>query len=116
LSILSQNQLSQPTKDDLLAQKVRRLKEFSKQSYQQISFIQKQGISSLWKDTKLTPQEICDALGSDAVKIFQMHGILTNAIAQIAAIDGISPDIALPTNAFEVVDSSIVISDDPYTA
>jgi hypothetical protein len=116
MSILSQTTQTQATKDELLIQKVRRIKEFSKQCYQQISHMQKQGISILWKDDKLTPQEICDALGSDAVKIFEMHGTLTSAIAQIAAVDGVQPSIALPTNAFEVVKGSVVISDDPYAA
>jgi hypothetical protein len=45
-----------------------------------------------------------------------MHGILTDAINQIAAIDGISPEIALPTNAFEVVGKQIEVSEDPYVA
>jgi hypothetical protein len=118
MSILT-GTLNRPTitKDQILANKASRIKLFSKESYQKIIDIQKQGIDSVWSNRgDITPQEICDSLGSDVVKIFQIHGILTNAIIQIAAIDGISPDIALPTNAFEVVDGKIVVSDDPYTA
>jgi hypothetical protein len=116
MSILSQSEQNQPTKEELLIGKVNMIKHFSKQCYQQLSFMQTQGIHLLWGDSELTPQEICDTLGSDAVKIFEMHGILTSSIAQIAAVDGVQPSIALPTNAFEIVDGKIIVSGDPYTA
>lgn len=90
------------------------IKRFSKTSYDDILGIQNKGINLLWRRGRFTPQQIIDALGPDALKIFQMHGILTDAINQIAAIDGITPAIALPTNAFEIVDGNIVVSEDPY--
>jgi hypothetical protein len=39
---------------------------------------------------------------------------LTDCIVNIATADGIEPEIKLPTNAFEVVDGKLVISDEPY--
>jgi hypothetical protein len=115
MSILSQQAQQTPSKEEKLAQKVKRIKEFSKQSYNQINFLQKEGIKLLWKDSSLTPQEIIDALGADALKVFQMHGILTTAIVDIATVDGITPSIALPTNAFSTLSGTIVVSEDPYT-
>jgi hypothetical protein len=116
MSILNSNTTAQVilTDEQILNSLAVEIKNFSKKSYDIILDIQNKGINSLWKRGRFTPQQIIDALGPDALKIFQMHGILTEAINQIAAIDGISPAIALPTNAFEVVDGSIVVSEDPY--
>ncbi len=115
MSLLSSIPSTQVSKEDLLNLKVKRIKEFSRQAYQQLSHIQRQGIDMLWNDRKLTPQEIIDALGDEALKVFQMHGTLTTAIVDIATADGITPSVVLPTNAFEIVDGSIVVSKDPYT-
>lgn len=116
MSILNSNTTPQVvlTDDQILNSLAAEIKNFSKKSYDSILDIQNKGINSLWKRGRFTPQQIIDALGPDALKIFQMHGILTDAINQIAAIDGISPAIALPTNAFSIVDGSIVVSEDPY--
>lgn len=114
MSILQQTNIP-PSKEELLSEKIREIKHLSKSGYTLITHLQNQGINLLWNDINLTPQEICDALGEDAVKVFEIHGILTNAINQIAAADGIAPDIHLPTNAFEVVNGAIVVSEDPYT-
>lgn len=105
---------TEPTDQQQLNLKAEAIKRIAKMSYSKICEIQKNGIDILWKDRKHSPQQIIDALGPDALKIFQMHGILTDAINQIAAIDGITPEIATPTNAFDIVDGSIVVSEDPY--
>lgn len=116
MSILNNNVIPQVilTDEQILNSLAAEIKRFSKKSYDNILEIQNKGINLVWDRGRFTPQQIIDALGPDAVKIFQMHGILTDAIKQIAAIDGISPALALPTNAFEVVGGSIVVSEDPY--
>jgi hypothetical protein len=118
MSILNSNTQPQTilTDEQILNSLAAEIKRFSKKSYDSILEIQNKGINLLWRRGRFTPQQIIDALGSDALKIFQMHGILTDAINQIAAIDGISPEIALPTNAFEVVGKQIEVSEDPYVA
>jgi len=115
MSLLSQQQNQQPSKEELLTQKVKRIKDFTRQGYIQILAIQQQGINMLWNDQRLTPQEIIDALGSEALKIFQMHSELTDTIVNIAAIDGTTPEVSIPTNAFEIVDGEIIVSPHPYT-
>ncbi len=116
MSILTSNITPQTvlTDEQILNALVAEIKRFSKTSYDNVLAIQNKGINLVWKRGKFTPQQIIDALGPDALKIFQMHGILTDAIKQIAAIDGISPELALPTNAFEVVDGDIIVSENPY--
>lgn len=113
MSILthSPTELTDQQKLNLKAESIKRT---AKVRYSQLCDMQKNGINVLWKDREHTPQQIIDALGPDALKIFQMHGILTDAINQIATIDGITPAIATPTNAFEIVNGSIVVSEDPY--
>ena len=102
------------TNEQILNSKASHIKRLAIAEYKKLLDIQTNGIKLIWKDPRFKPQEIVDALGDDAVKIFQVHGILTDAINQIAAVDGISPEIALPTNAFEVVGNNIVVSEDPY--
>lgn len=102
------------TNEQILNAKASHIKRLAILEYKKLLDIQTNGIKLIWNDPRFSPQEIVDALGADAVKIFQVHGILTDAINQIAAVDGISPEIALPTNAFEVVGNNIVVSEDPY--
>jgi len=106
--------LTAPTKEQLLAVKIRNIKTITARAYEQLVKIQQEGIEVFWKDCRLTPQEIATAMGEDAVKVFQFHGFLTDCIKSIATADGIEPEIKLPTNAFEVVDGTLVISDEPY--
>lgn len=103
-----------PTKEQLLAGKIRNIKTITARAYEELIKIQNEGIEVFWKDRRLTPQEISTAMGEEAVKVFQFHGFLTDCIVNIATTDGIEPEIKLPTNAFEVVDGAIVISEDPY--
>lgn len=102
------------TNEQILNSKALHIKRLAIAEYNKLLDIQTNGIKLIWKDPRSKPQEIVDALGADAVKIFQVHGILTDAINQIAAVDGISPEIDLPTNAFSIVDGAIVVSEDPY--
>jgi hypothetical protein len=104
-----------PTKEQLLAGKIRNIKTITAKAYEELVKIQQEGIEVFWKDRRLTPQEIATAMGEDAVKVFQFHGFLTDCIKSIATADGIEPEIKLPTNAFEVVDGNIIVSPHPYT-
>jgi hypothetical protein len=116
MSLLTPQQPQEPSREQKLANKVRMLKSFSIQAYNQICELQKNGIRLLWNDGEFTPQEIIDELGPDAVKIFQYHGGLTSYLVQVAQTDGVAPNVALPTNAFAVEDGVITVLDDtPYT-
>ncbi len=116
MSILTYPNQTQPSKELLISNKIESISSLSYQIFKYLTIVQKQGIDLLWNDENLTPQEIINALGEDALNIFEMHSILTSALQQIAQVDGISADVALPTRAFEVVDGKIVVLDDPYTA
>ena len=116
MSILTaQQERPQVTEEQLLKFANSQIKQFSANAYSELLEMQKRGVKLLWNNPRLTPQQIIDDLGESALKIFQMHGILTSALVQIAQIDGINADIALPTNTFEIVNGKIVVSDDPYT-
>lgn len=84
--------------------------------FMQLVEIQRKSISFVWNHPRgLTPQEVCDALGTEAGKAFQIHGLFTQAILDIAAVDEVTPDIALPDKAFTVnQDGSVTILDGPY--
>ena len=103
------------TKEDVLRSKAEYIKRVTANSYKKLLDIQTSGIDTVWHDPNFTPQEILTVLGNDAVKIFQVHGILTDCIKAIALVDGIVPEIKQPINAFEVVNDKIIVSPHPYT-
>ena len=116
MSILVNQPRPEPTKAMILAQTANRIKNNVPSVYQTLTNLQKQGIDSVWNHPKLTPQEIVDALGANAVKIFQYHGKLTALIEEIAQAEGVEPDVKYPKNAFTVnpTTGKITITDQPY--
>lgn len=114
MSFLSQNQITNPSKAVKLEQQTNFIKNISKRAYEDLVRTQKMGIDMLWNHPELTPQEIIDALGEDAIKIFQYHGALTEYVVALATAEGITPDIKLPTNAFTIENGVITVLDTPY--
>lgn len=115
----NQNGNAQPvelTEEQKAQQVAQRVTQLAQQTYTNLLAAQKQGIQVFWNNPRgVSPQAIANALGTKAGKVFQLHGALTEAIVQIAAIDGVTPDISLPTNAFTInEDGTVTISDQPY--
>lgn len=77
---------------------------------------QQDGIDAFWHAPGLTPQDMSDAYGTDAGKLFAFHAALTDLIIAQSAVEGISPPpVKAPTNAFTVnQDGTVTISEDPY--
>lgn len=101
------------SKAEILAARTRQV---AKSNYEQLCRMQKDGIRMIWANAQgLTPQEACDAIGTECAKVFQLHGFLTEAIVKIASTAGVAPDISLPTFAFTAnEDGTVTISDKPY--
>lgn len=92
------------------------IKNVSMETFNSLINTQRQRIDLLWHDEDLTPQQIIDELGGDALKVFLFHGKLTELILGLAAIDNVDVDLKLPTNAFSVNQvGKITVSSDPYT-
>lgn len=120
MSIL-QNQLNvrpQLDEEQILQNIASNIKRLSKKSYDDLVEVQKRGIKLVWENKRFTPQQIIDALGADAIKIFQYHGGLTNYLDAISKIDGVEYVPALPTNAFTVDSTTgkITVTEEPYSA
>lgn len=116
MSLLTKPTPTQLTDEAKLQALTARVKDMSRQSYKNITDIQKRGIDMVWSNPNFTAQEIIDALGEDALKIFQYHGALTEYLVTIAQLEGIQPDIKLPKNAFTVSQTTITVTEDPYQA
>lgn len=87
----------------------------AREVYKRLCQIQKQGITRIWHHPRLTPQQAVDALGTDAARIFQAHGALTQVIATVAALDGVQPYLLLPTHEFAAnPDGTITVGAGPY--
>lgn len=116
MSILTTSETG-PTKEQLLERKKTIIQNLTKQVFENLLRVQKNGITLLWKDPNLTPQEIIDSFGQDAIKLFMFHGGLTDFINTVASLDGTTVELATPTNAF-VVDKNgnITVTTDPYVA
>ena len=105
-----------PPKEELLRNAVNEIKSLSQFTFKRLLDIQEKGINLLWNDGTLTPQEIIDELGEDALKTFQFHGALTDLLQSIMAQENLDIELAKPTNAFTVdLDTgTITVTDDPY--
>ena len=86
-----------------------------REGYRRLCQIQKQGVSRIWHHPRLSPQQAVDALGTHAARIYQAHATLTQVIAAVAALDGVEPDMLLPTHEFTVnADGTITVGEGPY--
>ena len=114
MSILTQNLPQDPTREQFLASLSTRIKMFASKSFCELSGIQKQGIDLVWNNRMFTPQEIFDAVGTDAVQLLEFHNGLTQYLVTVGTLDGIEYTPALPTHAFSIVDGLVVVSTEPY--
>lgn len=99
-------------------QAAERIRRTSAANFEILQRMQREGISMVWRNTSgLTPQQVCDGLGTDAGKAFDMHGRLTEFILGIAAVEGVQPKISLPTFAFtRNPDGTVTVDPNtPYT-
>lgn len=105
-----------PTLAEKQASAASSIRSASANQYATLVAWQKAGISAVWNNPDgLTPQQVCDALGADAVKAFDLHAKLTEAVMQLAQIGGVQPDIALPSHAFtRNADGTVTVLDAPY--
>jgi hypothetical protein len=104
-----------PTKQQQLLNTTNQIKNLSKTCFEQLLKTQEQGIKLLWNHHSLTPQEIIDSLGDDAIKIFQFHGKMTDYINTIATIENINVNLSYPKYSFTIDDQGkITVSDQPY--
>lgn len=103
-----------PNRSRKIQNRVERIKNISEETFNKLVNTQRQGIDILWNDGDITPQEIIDELGDDAVKVFQFHGALTQFITTLASIDGVAVDLKYPTNAFTLSGNVITVTDGPF--
>lgn len=121
MAILNDNTLPQPRpeppKEQVLNRITNRIKNISRETFNQLVETQRQGISVLWENSNATPQEIIDALGEDAIKIFQFHGALTDFIKALSELENVEVELKLPTNSFLIDPKTgkITVSDEPYS-
>lgn len=92
------------------------LKGMVEGQYKQICRMQKEGIKFMWDNPDaLSPQQVADIAGTNGGKLMAFHGGLTTFIVNAATIEGVQPDIALPTNNFTVnQDGTVTVLDTPY--
>jgi septation ring formation regulator EzrA len=88
----------------------------ARHQYQQLCEMQKRGIQQMWHNNSgLTPQQFIDAFGNKGAKMLALHAALTECIVKIAAVDGVTPGIELPTHAFTAnADGTVTILETPY--
>jgi hypothetical protein len=67
------------------------------------------GLNTLWRNKRASPQDICDALDTDAVELFTLHGSL-GAVLNATAPAGVAvPSIADYGTYTANVDGTITI-------
>lgn len=111
---IPQSQAS-PSISQLTEEVIENIKYTSREIFDELVKVQRKGIELVWNHPVLTPQQVVDGLGSDAIKVFQFHGGLTDYIKSVAAADGVNVELKYPTNSFTVdQNGNITISSEPY--
>lgn len=116
MGVLTRGQQTEPKELTKLAV-ANRIRGMSANTFEQLAHTQKRGIDLVWHNPRgLTPQEVCDGLGTDAGSVFRLHSELTKTLVTVATLDGVDYTPALPTNAYQVNDDgTVTILDEPYT-
>jgi hypothetical protein len=89
----------------------------SRRHWVQLNEMQREAMNLLWHGQEkglhtLTVPEALEALGTDAVEMFDLHSAFTAFIIATAAASQATPSIILPSNAFtEHVDGTITLDD-----
>lgn len=119
MSLLGNNTLPEVVeipKQIRLKNTVNRIKELSRNTFNNLVRTQRDGIDILWNHDHLTPQEIIDELGPDVFKVFQFHSKLTQFINDVAQFDNSTVELKYPTNSFtmNLNAGTVTVSDQPY--
>ena len=69
---------------------VAQIKQDNLMEYRRRIMFVHRGFNSVWKNPKYTPIEIIEAMGTDAVAMFQNHGQEQIALATLAAQNGLA--------------------------
>jgi|GEM_PF-5879597 len=77
---------------------------------------QQDGMDVFWSNPKgLTPQEMAAACGTDCARMFAFNSALVDFLIAVGTLEGVTPNLKPPTNAFTVnQDGTVTISNDPY--
>lgn len=112
MSIL-QNSTASPSKEKQLESIASHIKNLSSDTFSRLVNTQKHGIDVLWNNPSFSPQEIINALGSDALKVFQYHSLLTKFIQDLTSLDGINIELKSPPLEFTIVNGKITVIQPP---
>lgn len=91
MSVLNPPSVSPVPAGEVVAE---RLKQQARQTFQQLVMAFNQGARAFWKNNDATPYEICEALGTDAKEIFELHGKIGALLASVNP-EAIAPGAAL---------------------
>ena len=112
MSILTRQTQTERTKDQIKADVANTIAKESQEFYETLVRRYNDVMNKFWNHQKLTPQEICDALGTDAKSLFD-NG--TQLATMILTIKPTEDRLKLPE--FESVknsDGSVVITETPF--
>lgn len=71
-----------------------RIKQQARQTFQQLTMAFNQGARAFWKNNDATPEQIAEALGTNAVEVFQLHGKIGALLASVRPA-AIAPGLAM---------------------
>lgn len=119
MAILNDNKLpvqpAEPTSEEVAQRVAEQILNMSRETYNHLVRVQRQGVKAVWEHPKTTPQEVVDALGENAAKVFSYHAKITDLVKELATNEGIDVDVLLPVNSFIVnQDGTVTLEDTPY--
>lgn len=110
-----------PTEETLEEKKVgaaRDIAELSQLHWQRMMDVYQAGLDLVWHNSRgLTPQQVCDELGTSAAATFYAHGLLADFLRSLYAVNfpGDTLPLPLPTNAFAAnEDGTVTVLEGAY--
>lgn len=110
-----------PTEETLEEKKVgaaRDIAELSQLHWVRMMDVYQTGLDLVWHNNRgLTPQQVCDELGTSAAATFYAHGLLADFLRALYAVNfpGDTLPLPLPTNAFTAhEDGTVTVLEGAY--
>ena len=86
------------------------LKQQTRMTYQQLVQVFNQGSQTFWKNPRVKPSEIAEALGADGKEVFELHGKIGALLATVNA-EAIAPGASVVGEFTYSADGSVTAVD-----
>lgn len=116
MPLLPQTENSKPTVEQNQAGAADDIRRLAKLGWRRLLELHSDGLQLVWDNNRgLTPQQVCDGLGTDAANAFAFHRALGEFLVAAAAREGVTLNLPMPKKGFTVnLDGTVTIGKEAY--